>query len=159
MKNVILTISTIALLSLSVYSFVKKHNKYTENQLLVDYYRKTQHADGFSSYELALYATKDITKVRLETYTKEDGMEETSTSTILPFAVINECMQWINKCKMHTWNAKSSTMSQDGTKLVCKYVYHDKYICVSTDCMPANGDQMIQEIANIISKYAGKHDN
>lgn len=133
---------------------------YTENQLLVNYYSKTQHADGFSSYEMALYATSDATKVRLETYTKESNMKEICSSMILPIEVIIECMHWINKCKMHTWNARNNSTSQDGTKLVCKYYYNNQYICVSTDCMPANGEQMMKEVANIISKYMSvNHEN
>lgn len=125
-------------------------------RMLINYYSKTYHVNGYSSYEMVLSTTSQPNKVKLDIYTKQVDANETCSTTYLPFNVVEECMLWIQKCQMNQWNEDNNTESLDGKLLVCKFYFNGEYIRVSTDCMPENGEQMIEEVANIISKHVSQ---
>ena len=154
MKKLLFIASTVAIISVSIHSLLKQRSQTNdlENQILVNYYCKIIYEEGYTSSEMVLTTTNDIKKVRLDVYTKEDDIEQRKTF-YLPVTVIDECMQWIKKCEMNTWNNLQDPSTLDGKILVCKYLHNGNYIRVSTECMPENGDKMLEEIANIISNY------
>ena len=132
-------------------------SNHLKEHMLINYYSKTYHVNGYSSYEMVLSTTPQPNEVKLDIYTKQEDANETCSTIYLPINVVEECMKWIQKCQMNQWNENENTESLDGKLLVCKHYFNGEYIRVSTDCMPENGEQMIEEVANIISKHIGKN--
>ncbi|MBR5796481.1 MAG: hypothetical protein IKY26_10085 [Erysipelotrichaceae bacterium] len=132
-------------------------SNHLKEHMLINYYSKTYHVNGYSSYEMVLSTTPQPNEVKLDIYTKQEDANETCSTIYLPINVVEECMKWIQKCQMNQWNENENTESLDGKLLVCKHYFNGEYIRVSTDCMPENGEQMIEEVANIISKHTGKN--
>lgn len=151
------------LMMLPIVYVLKKHTnkqEYPKEQMIINYYSKTYSLDKYDSHEMVLSTTSDSSKIRLEIYKKVDNNAETKTTVYLPNTVIDDCMKWIKECKMNTWNQDSQGISLDGKLMVCKFYFNGEYIRVSTDCMPENGEQMIEKVANIISKHVSqKYEN
>ena len=147
------------LMMFSIVYVLKKHTnkqEYPKEQMIINYYSKTYSLDKYDSHEMVLSTTSDSSKMRLDIYKKLDNNAETKTTVYLPNTVIDDCMKWIKECKMNTWNQDSQGISLDGKLMVCKFYFNGEYIRVSTDCMPENGEQMIEEVANIISKHVSQ---
>ena len=125
-----------------------------EEVMLLNYYRATNAAvDGDEYYEIAVYSCDVADCVKLCVYEKEEGGGEICTEYIVADTVVSKCMALTEKYNLSEWENSKNATSADGALVVVKYKDGDKYVRVSTEHMPQNGMEILQEIANAISAY------
>ncbi|MBR6518520.1 MAG: hypothetical protein IKT63_02470 [Oscillospiraceae bacterium] len=121
--------------------------------MLIDYYYADKSAAGGDGYtEMVLYATDNKELLKLSVYSKEDESEDEScTEYLVPYEVAENCYKEIKKHRLDCWNGMKNAVSLDGTLIVCKYYMDGKYIRVSTEEMPENGETVLKNISDIMS--------
>lgn len=136
------------------YRFKYKGNEYPSNTMLVDYFRATKatvSGDGY--HELVLSTTDKPYEIRLDEYQKTEDSDEICTSYIVPFEAVEKCFNVINKNKLSEWNKLTYPMSLDGANIVCKFYHTGNHMLVSTDAMPKNGEEVFNEIYQVMKEY------
>lgn len=123
--------------------------------LLVDYYRAQLGTDGYDGYfEMVLSTSEKADEAVLDVYYKESSeSEEECVSYIVPYQAAEDCYAVIEKHKMSQWNSSKDSVSIDGALEVCKFLKDGAYIRVSTEAMPANGIEAIEEVGDVMSGY------
>jgi len=109
----------------------------------------TVNGDCYTEYVLSTCENKDFAV--LDKYIKEQG-EETKASRKVPYKAITDCMEIINKYDLAGWNDLEDPICLDGARTVCKFWNGEKHIRVSTDSMPQNGLEILNEIRNVIEE-------
>lgn len=137
----------------------EKDNTHTEEKpismMLVDYYRAQLGAEGYDGYfEKVLSTSEKADEAVLDVYYKESSeSEEECVSYIVPYQAAEDCYAVIEKYKMSQWNSMEDSISIDGALEVCKYLKDGAFVRISTEAMPENGREAIQEIGDVMSGY------
>lgn len=130
------------------------------NVLVFDYYYASEaEVDGGGHYEITLLTGSDTIMIYLDEYVKEsDEAEEINKCYFVPYEVLLECMAVVDEYEMYNWNDRGDTIGMDGAVTVCKFMYQDEMIRVSTDAMPENGEEAFNKIRQILTGYMHEDD-
>ena len=123
--------------------------------LLVDYYRSQLASEGYDGhFEMVLSTSEKSNQARLDVYYKESGeAEESCVSYIVPYQAVEDCYAVIEKHKMSEWNKMKDSISIDGALEVCKFLKDGAYVRATTEAMPENGMEAIEEVGDVMSGY------
>ncbi len=119
--------------------------------MLLDLYRAETAAEGSKeSREYVIATTDDPDQVRLDVYAKEGGEEEICTSFSIPYEDADELLRFVYDNGLDAWNDLEEWVSLDGTQTVCKFWNGEEHIRVSTDRMPEDGEETLDELFKLL---------
>ncbi|MBR1589608.1 MAG: hypothetical protein IJ657_00805 [Acidaminococcaceae bacterium] len=121
--------------------------------MLIDYFeRAVGTPEEAPYYELVLYQHNE-TELLLERYANGGTPEETVTTFHVPAEVYEKVMQIIQGHDMASWNSHSDCFALDGKLYVCKFQDGERFIRVSSDAMPEDGQTAFHEIRSLLNGY------
>lgn len=115
--------------------------------MLLDCYRETSATAGADAYHRLVVTTTDAPdQVRLDEYIKEEGGEETCTTTYIPYWVADDCLALALVYDFARWNGMEDAVSTDGAKKACSFWNGEEHISVSTEHMPEWGEENLDSL-------------
>ena len=129
----------------------------TDGDMLVDYYTKAiveveawEEEPGY--YEQVLYI-KDAENLKLEVYVDGGTDAEEKTTFTIPYEAWDRCQEAIRKHKMGKWNGRKKNITVEGKITVTRFRNGNDYVRVTSEDMPENGLEGMEEIHNILAEY------
>ena len=159
-KTIMIAGGILAAILAGCFSYVLFTGRKTEWQtaepgtVLVDYYEATRATVGGNRpLEYVLRKTEEKETVVLEVYRGEEDEEETCERYVVPIEAVEQCFAIIDKNKLHNWNETYDGGGLGGGIVVCRFFDGEKQIRVSTDCMPEEGEHILESIGHVIAPY------
>ncbi len=122
-------------------------DRISNENLLFDHYEAVVATDGGDGHtEYCLYKYNDQELI-LALYNKKADAKETMDYCLVPYSVLNDCMELADRYKMIEW--KNGT-GLDGKKYVVKFMVDGKLKRVSSDEMPEGGVEAFEHIGNVL---------
>ena len=121
-----------------------------KKKMLVDCYERTLGTEEKEPYrEIVLSETAG--GLILEVYENGGTPEESCRTYPTDRKCYEEVLMLIRKYDLFSWNDRELT-ALEGKKLVCRFLYGEKYIRVSSENMPPDGEKALMEISSCLYK-------
>ncbi|MBR2027879.1 MAG: hypothetical protein IKA10_02665 [Oscillospiraceae bacterium] len=122
--------------------------------LLSCYRAAVSSVEGDGYHELVLTTTGNPEEIRLDEYIKAEDAEEIRTTFYISWQAAQEILLQIEEYGLSGWNDLEDGVSIDGAEKVCRFWDGERYIRVSSDCMPEDGEEKLDTLFDMVKSCA-----